>query len=233
MAKSSSAKLFGRYDAALLIDLTVRVILGIFFAFAAGIYSNNAFLLLQKTNFQELDAHALSKALSIFSTALYTLTIASLYVLRLRAKNKFVGLWPAIASILGGFLMFGLLLFKPREDLPLEIQILASCIVLIGNILVIYVLTHLGRSFSILPESRKLVTKGPYNFIRHPLYVAETIVSLGVMIVFLSPGAVALVVTQFLFQLVRIHYEEKVLTKNFPEYKNYAKRTARLIPGVY
>ena len=43
----------------------------------------------------------------------------------------------------------------------------------------------------------------------------------------------ALVVAQTVLQLVRIRYEERVLRETFPEYEEYAKRTAQLIPGIY
>ena len=35
------------------------------------------------------------------------------------------------------------------------------------------------------------------------------------------------------FQLLRLRYEERVLTRAFPGYIAYAARTARLIPGLY
>src|ERR1700686_5255522 len=104
--------------------------------------------------------------------ALFTLTIACLYVLRLRPKNKFSGVWPCAAAVLGAYLIFGLLLLNPRTDLPLPVQVAAFLLVLIGNGFAVYILTRLGRSFSILPESRKLVTSGPYQVVRHPLYLA-------------------------------------------------------------
>jgi protein-S-isoprenylcysteine O-methyltransferase Ste14 len=106
-------------------------------------------------------------------------------------------------------------------------------LILGGNVFAVYILTRLGRSFSILPEGRKLVTAGPYKIIRHPLYVAEAMATLGTMILFFSPAAVALVIAQTATQLGRIHYEEIVLRKTFPEYSAYARTTARLIPGIY
>jgi protein-S-isoprenylcysteine O-methyltransferase Ste14 len=129
--------------------------------------------------------------------------------------------------------MSGLLLLNPRTDLPLAAQIAASVLVLAGNGFAVMILMRLGRSFSILPESRKLVTTGPYKIVRHPLYLAEAVATLGAVINFLSPWALLLVGVQTALQLVRIRYEERVLRQTFPEYAKYAKHTARLIPGVY
>ncbi|HEU0117756.1 MAG TPA: isoprenylcysteine carboxylmethyltransferase family protein [Alphaproteobacteria bacterium] len=233
MAKARTADTLLGFDPHILFDLVVRVILALFFAFAAGIYIRNAIASLHNADMHHWNAASLSQGLSIFAASLYTLMIASLYVLRLRPVNKFAGWWPSTAAILGGFLMFGLIMFKPRTDLPLTAQVIASVMVLLGNLLSAIILTRLGRSFSILPEGRKLVTKGPYKYVRHPLYLAEALASFGTMIVFLSPGAVILVLAQTVLQFVRMHYEERVLTKTFPAYKKYAKQTSRLIPGVY
>jgi len=56
---------------------------------------------------------------------------------------------------------------------------------------------------------------------------------LGVVINFLSVWALSLVAVQLALQVVRIHYEEKVLKETFPEYHDYAQKTWRLIPGIY
>jgi protein-S-isoprenylcysteine O-methyltransferase Ste14 len=231
MAKTYSPKT--GFNRATLIDISIRITLGIFFAFTAGIYYRNAMTQMQSIDMSHINAASFGEVLSILASGLYTIMIACLYVLRHRPINTFAGWWPSIAALLGGFMMFGLVWFKPNMDLSIAWRVAGCCMVFIGNIFAAYILTKLGRSFSILPESRKLVTHGPYKIMRHPLYISEAVSSLGTMILFFSTGAVALVVLQTALQLVRIHYEERVLTKNFPEYKNYAKRTARFIPGIY
>jgi len=229
----SSARPVRGFDRYRLIDIAIRVALGVFYAFSAG--ANYRVVISQghSIDFAHLTIENISHILSTLSIGFYAIMVAFLYVLRLRPVNKFAGVWPAIAAVLGGFLMYGVLWLKPRMDLPPSVQIMASLLILGGNIFAIYILTHLGKSFSILPEGRQLVTKGPYKIVRHPLYVAEAFAVLGTMILFLSPAAVGLVIVQMALQLWRIHYEELVLRKTFPEYKKYAQRTARLIPGVY
>lgn len=215
------------------IDLVIRFTLALFFAFSAGVYFKNALAEFRKFGPDHIDEKSVALGVSILAVGLYTLIIACLYVVRLSPISKFAGVWPCVAAILGGFLMSGLLFLTPRTDLPLSVQIAASVLVLVGNIFTIHVLFRLGRSFSILPEGRHLVTTGPYKIVRHPLYLAEAVSTLGVLISFLSLWALLLVVAQMALQFVRMHYEERVLRETFPEYEDYAKHTARLIPGIY
>jgi protein-S-isoprenylcysteine O-methyltransferase Ste14 len=214
-------------------ELVVRFVLGFAFAIAAGTYLRNGYTDFCKLDFAHLQPHQIGHAISVLVIGLYTALIAGVYLVRLRPLNRFPGIFPTVAALLGGFLMAAFLFLDTNKDLPLGAQILSGVLVILGNGLAIVVLSHLGRSFSILPESRRLVTHGAYSIVRHPLYLAEAISSLGITIIFLSPLALVILVTQLAWQLVRIHYEEKILMENFPEYKKYAKHTKCLIPWIY
>ena len=50
---------------------------------------------------------------------------------------------------------------------------------------------------------------------------------------YLSPWAPALLALQCIFQLERMKNEDLVLSRAFPDYRDYAARTARLLPGLY
>jgi protein-S-isoprenylcysteine O-methyltransferase Ste14 len=225
-------KKYPQFDRHYWIDLTIRAALALTFAIAAGLYFHNAITQFQQVDVNHVDPQIFSRGLSIAAVGLYTMMIAFLYALRLQTKSTASGAWPCAAAILGGFLLSGLLLLDP-PDLPFGLQLAACLLVLAGNLFAVYILTHLGRSFSIIPQSRKLVTSGPYKVVRHPLYLAEAVATLGVMISFLSPWALLLVAAQVILQIVRIHYEEKVMRETFSEYHDYAKKTWRLIPGIY
>ena len=166
------------------------------------------------------------------STVAFMLLAASAVILRSAPSGKASGLEPRISALLGTFLIYAIVLL-PRRDLSLTEEVVSTLFTMIGNVGAVIALAQLGRSFSIMAESRRLVTTGPYRFVRHPLYAAEEIATIGMFMQFALPWAALLFVVQVAFQLRRMHNEELVLTARFPEYDVYSQTTARLIPGIY
>ncbi len=214
-------------------DLLIRVAAGLAFAIFAGYCLSSGVIRLRAVDFDHLQPLQISRIVSILSVGFCQMIITFLYVLRLRPVGKLSGAIPCATALLGGFLLSSFLLLKPREDLPLGVQVFGVSLIVIGNIIVAVVLLQLGRSFSILPEGRRPVTHGVYSVVRHPLYLAETVGASGLIISYFSPLALLLVAAWFALQIARTYYEEKVLKEHFPEYVDYAKKTRRLIPGVY
>jgi protein-S-isoprenylcysteine O-methyltransferase Ste14 len=100
-----------------------------------------------------------------------------------------------------------------------------------GLLLALWSLLALGFSFSIAPEDRGIVERGPYRWIRHPMYLGEILSLLGLCIS--SAGVtwnwLALIMFARLI-VVRIHTEERVLEG----YDRYRKSVRwRLIPWVW
>jgi len=106
-------------------------------------------------------------------------------------------------------------------------------LVLVGCTTAILVMVDLGRSLSIMPEARKLVTSGLYRRIRHPLYLAEEIAIIGFYLQFRSWQTMPILVVHFYFQIRRMDWEESILAKAFPAYAEYKQRTYRLFPRLY
>ena len=121
----------------------------------------------------------------------------------------------------------------PGHELSLSLEMTSTVLVLVGTVGAVVALYQLGRSFSIMAETRQLVTSGPYRFARHPLYLTEAIATFGLFMQFASLWTALLFAAQIAFQLRRMHNEEAVLTVSFPEYAVYRQTTARLIPGLY
>jgi protein-S-isoprenylcysteine O-methyltransferase Ste14 len=162
----------------------------------------------------------------------FILLTSAAVLLRTRPSGKASGLEPRISALAGSFMVYGMLLF-PRHDLSLSGEIVATLLTTIGSVGAVIALSQLGRSFSIMAESRQLVTTGPYRLVRHPLYLAEEIATVGVFMQFASIYTALFLLVHIAFQLRRIRNEELVLTIRFPEYFAYSQTTARLMPGIY
>jgi protein-S-isoprenylcysteine O-methyltransferase Ste14 len=165
------------------------------------------------------------------SVPFFGLQIALCFVRHLPVM-KSEGLAPRVTALLASNFNLALL-FLPRVTLHGSWLFVSSITTIGGTVCAIAVLAYLGRSFSILPEARKLVANGPYRIVRHPLYLAEMIATLGIMLGFRQPWAVLIAIVSIALQLRRMGLEEDVLRRSFPEYAEYARSTAKLLPGIY
>jgi protein-S-isoprenylcysteine O-methyltransferase Ste14 len=90
----------------------------------------------------------------------------------------------------------------------------------------------LGRCFGILPEARGLVMRGPYRFVRHPVYLGELGAVLGFVIGAPTFWNIGVLVAFYVAQAIRMRLEEQALGREFPAYAEYAALTPRLVPRV-
>ena len=87
--------------------------------------------------------------------------------------------------------------------------------------------------FAANPTSGGLVTWGPYRWIRHPIY-ASILLFIAVAIVdHPTASNAALGLIAMAGTAVRMHAEEVLVAAQYPEYREYARATRRLIPGVW
>lgn len=169
--------------------------------------------------------------ISLTMAMIFDLMLVYLLVVRDRAVGRSRGVWPRVFGVVGTFMGVGILqLPVARLDLPM--QLVAAVLIGVGSLGSALVLWRLGKSFSILPEARKLVTGGPYSYVRHPLYSVEMITILGTALQFAAPWSWIIAVTVVVLLWIRSHFEEQVLAESFPEYAAYRARTKRFIPGV-
>ncbi len=95
----------------------------------------------------------------------------------------------------------------------------------------------LGSNWSadaVLKSGQTLVSKGPYSFVRNPIYSG---ISLGMVGSAIALGnlsgliAVALILT---FSYLRITYEERMMNEKFgAEWERYTERVKRFIPWIW
>lgn len=123
------------------------------------------------------------------------------------------------------------LLRAPGESASAAVLIVGELIAVLGCAWMLVAALALGRCFGVLPEARGLVTHGPYGLVRHPLYLGEFTAVAGLLIASPSPRNLAAGVLFVIAQFTRMRFEERALTREFPEYADYAARTPRLIPS--
>src|SRR5205809_5428915 len=85
---------------------------------------------------------------------------------------------------------------------------------------------QLGRSFSVTPQARQLVTHGLYSKIPTPLYVFSGLMLAGIVIALKRPYALLFFLVLLPVQVLRANKEAKVLEAKFGEtYREYKTKT--------
>ena len=92
---------------------------------------------------------------------------------------------------------------------------------------------YLSRTIKV-EEGQKLIDKGLYGIIRHPMYTATVFLFLSMPLVLGSMVAFFVFLLYPVLIIVRILYEEKVLEKELTGYAEYKKKVKyRLIPFIW
>ena len=140
-----------------------------------------------------------------------------------------------IPSILG-FLIPGLDYRYQWSEVPFGFVIFSDIMVMLGYFLVYLVFRENSYTSRIVEveKDQTVITTGPYNYVRHPMYTGMIILFL-----FISPAlgswwamiAFVLVPVTLIF---RIYNEESVLHDKLPGYKEYCEKVRyRLVPYIW
>jgi protein-S-isoprenylcysteine O-methyltransferase Ste14 len=188
--------------------------------------------LIIQTDASVLPATLVLSLISRVGTLIFCTVLVATFSIRYVPQRNASGFYPRFAGVAGTVLGIGIVLLPPQE-LSSALYVVSLLMIISGTVFAIYATLVLGRSISILPEARRLVTSGPYAVIRHPLYLGEFVAIGGIALQYLSVWALLLLGLQCVFQFQRMKFEECALCRAFPEYADYMARTARLIPHVY
>lgn len=113
------------------------------------------------------------------------------------------------------------------------LKYIGSIPMVIGAIIIIWALINLGRNLSVLAspkEGSKLITKGIYKSIRHPIYAGLIFIAFGYSIYLWSPYKLIAAFLIFLFFEIKTSYEEKKLIEQFGDYEEYKLKTGKFFP---
>jgi len=189
------------------------------------------------------------KPLTIFFAAVYWLPVGILQIWR-GIHSDFV----MIYLVLGVHsLLFGYLLVRRRAEsgsypwyvqLPIVLSIFLGSLFdydhpaglvqslpsVIGFLLSIWALLSLGEAAGIAPADRGLVRRGPYQYIRHPMYAGYLIRVLPVLFYRFSCWKYAIFGLILVTIVMRILLEERVIAE-YPAYKQSVRW--RIVPYVW
>lgn len=203
------------------------------FGFLVAIQGDLAFASIQHAFAGDLArADAMYLLNRILTVAFFGFLVA-IYVLRGNAVAYDHNPVAVGAALVGSFVLYALYLV-PGQSRSTDVRVLAISDVCLacGMLWAIYSLSYLRFRFSIVPEARGLVTSGPYEVVRHPIYLGEIVAGFGLVLPTLLSAHILVFAVFLGAQIARTYFEERVLRSAYPTYEAYARRTHRLIPFI-
>ncbi len=137
-----------------------------------------------------------------------------------------IGYLTMVGGLLGLVLTRNLLVANP---VVIAVQVAAAALLIWARI------AFGRRSFHCAanPTEGGLVTTGPYRFIRHPIYTAVCLFATAGVVAHVSIIGLLLLGLIWIGAFTRMVCEEILVVQKYPEYLEYAARTACMIPFVF
>lgn len=91
-------------------------------------------------------------------------------------------------------------------------------------------------NFRIVPEPKdggQLITSGPYEWIRHPMYTSLLLLAAAAALLIDGWWAWFNWLALLVVLIFKLAVEEHLLQQHYPAYKDYQTRSKRLIPWVF
>jgi len=168
--------------------------------------------------------------ITLLLVALTEAITAGIIIFSRRARRRDWRPLSVVTSCIAMFYFLALSLDPAGHVMP---ETMGAGVQIAGLVFQLYAKLSLGRSFGVLPATRRLVTSGAYRWLRHPIYFGYLIAHLGFLLTNFSLRNFAVLLFLYIAQIIRIRREEQTLAA-FPGYGDYCNDVRyRLIPGVY
>src|SRR5438874_10827980 len=102
-----------------------------------------------------------------------------------------------------------------------------------GYAVAVWSVVCLGRSFALLVSVRTVVRRGPYRYVRHPMYPGYILLYAGILFGALSPIVILLTPVCISLTFWAAPLERDPLPRHTGEFPNYANRPAFPCPGPW
>jgi protein-S-isoprenylcysteine O-methyltransferase Ste14 len=119
---------------------------------------------------------------------------------------------------------------------PPYVVVAGDALVALGFVIVFLVFKENTFASSIIEveAEQKVVSTGPYAFVRHPMYIGALIMLLGVPLALGSWWGLATIIPITLVLVWRLLEEENVLARRLPGYSDYRSKVRyRLVPLIW
>jgi len=124
-------------------------------------------------------------------------------------------------------------MMRAGETPPIAPDALTAGMSAVGLALIVIAKIALGRSFGFVPANRGVVVRGPYTFVRHPIYTGYLITHVAFLMANPAPWNFAVIFFADSALIVRAMMEERVLSADV-QYQGYCRRVGwHLLPGVF
>jgi protein-S-isoprenylcysteine O-methyltransferase Ste14 len=139
-------------------------------------------------------------------------------------------------SVIAIFIVAGLDRRFGWSQMPPLISWAGAALVIISYVMYYFVSrenTYIGASIRV-ERDQKVISTGPYALVRHPKYVGDIVLVVGLALALGSWWALALVAITAPVLVVRILDEERTLAKDLPGYTQYEQKVPyRLVPHLW
>jgi protein-S-isoprenylcysteine O-methyltransferase Ste14 len=152
------------------------------------------------------------------------------------ADKKFMLTFVVVALI--WLVAIGLDRRAQASDVPLVLQALGLAMYLLSTAFIMWVFRENSFAAPVVKvqaeRHHRVISTGPYAFVRHPMYSGVTLFFVGVPLLLGSWWGVAIAPVFAILFASRARIEERALVAGLPDYADYAARVRyRLVPGLW
>lgn len=133
-------------------------------------------------------------------------------------------------------IQFSAIIFLIINSNIMAINLISIILIVISIIIALSALITMKiTNLNVLPQlknNHKLVTKGIYSYIRHPMYLSVLLLCLAFLLTNISIINLIIYAVLVIDLILKSNLEEKLLAHRFNDYNDYKKNTGKLFPNL-